>query len=247
VISQSGSIFHSRRLVLCIPPSQQSSLAWSPPLPKLRAWALSQWCSGNQALFSLPLLPEELHCFTKLQIGTVLSSGAASFMWRRRESMMGMVGGRQALLSGQMQKKVLDQLNSLLNVEQDGLKMNIEEWGSGTHSLGPCFPNPGTLLAMPCLRDFEGLVHFGCSETSNVWPGGLDGAVRAGERAALEVLQQLTPQSLTPTELSLVAGLPPRPQAPTSKWRATLLSHNPHNHNYSGLGICGQALVFACQ
>ena len=112
VISQSGSIFHSRRLVLCIPPSQQSSLAWSPPLPKLRAWALSQWCSGNQALFSLPLLPEELHCFTKLQIGTVLSSGAASFMWRRRESMMGMVGGRQALLSGQMQKKVSSKLDA---------------------------------------------------------------------------------------------------------------------------------------
>ena len=98
----------------------------------------------------------------------------------------------------------------MLKVEQDGLKMNIEEWGGGTLSLGPCFPNPGTLLAMPCLRDFEvgsqehhylishhllqGLVHFGCSETSNVWPGGVDGAVRAGERAALEVLQQLTPQ-----------------------------------------------------
>ena len=109
--------------------------------------------------------------------------------------------------------KVLDQLNSLLNVEQDGLKMKIEEWAGGTLSLGPCFPNPGTLLAMPSLRDFEvcsqdrnlitclishhllqGLVHFGCSETSNVWPGGVDGAVRAGERAALEVLQQLTPQ-----------------------------------------------------
>ena len=51
--------------------------------------------------------------------------------------------------------KVLDQLNSLLKSEQDGLKMNIEEWGGGTLSLGPCFPNPGTLLAMPCLRDFE--------------------------------------------------------------------------------------------
>ena len=106
VISQSGSIFHSRRLVLCVPPSQQSSLAWSPPLPKLRAWALSQWSSGSQALFSLPLLPEELHCFVKLQIETVLSSGAASFMWRRHENMVGMGGGRQALLSSQMQKKV---------------------------------------------------------------------------------------------------------------------------------------------
>ena len=43
----------------------------------------------------------------------------------------------------------------MLKSEQDGIKMKIEEWGSGTLSLGPCFPNPGTLLAMPCLRDFE--------------------------------------------------------------------------------------------
>ena len=70
-------------------------------------------------------------------------------------------------------------------------------------------------------------MHFGSSETSIVWPGGVDGAVQAGERAALEVLQQLTPQSLTPTELSLVAGPPPRPQVPTSQWRATLLSYSP--------------------
>ena len=70
-------------------------------------------------------------------------------------------------------------------------------------------------------------MHFGSSETSIAWPGGVDGAVQAGERAALEVLQQLTPQSLTPTELSLVAGPPPRPQVPTSGWRATLLSYSP--------------------
>ena len=50
----------------------------------------------------------------------------------------------------------------MLKSEQDGIKMNIEEWGGGTLSLGPCFPNPGTLLSMPCLRDFE----VGSPETS---------------------------------------------------------------------------------
>ena len=86
--------------------------------------------------------------------------------------MMGMVGGRQALLSGQMQKKVSSKLDAsqivlihhfqgfgpaeqFAEIGQDGLKMKIEEWGGGTLTLGPCFPNPGTLLAMPSLRDFE--------------------------------------------------------------------------------------------
>ena len=137
---------------------------------------------------------------------------------------------------------MVDQLRGVFNIDLELLKMKFEEWGGAAP--GPSFPNLGTLslAAMTSLRSpevrlpdfldhisgvFQGLVHFGSSETSILWPGGVDGAVQAGERAALEVLQQLTPQSLTPTELSLVAGPPPRSQAPTSRWRATLLSYSP--------------------
>jgi len=225
VISQTGSIFHSRRLILCLPPSQQSCIAWSPPLPKLRTWAMTQWSSGCQVLFTLPLPTEDLKVLLNAKLGSVLSLGPASLIWRRQESIVGVLGGSEAVLWDQSLKKVVDQLNGLLKVDQDLLKMKCEEWGGGAP--GPCYPNPGTLAAMPTLRNPEGAVHFGSSETSIVWPGGVDGAVQAGERAALEVLQQLTPQSLTPTELSLVAGPPPRPQVPTSRWRATLLSYSP--------------------
>ena len=106
VISQTGSIFHSRRLLLCLPPTQQSCLAWSQPLPKLRTWAMTQWSSGCQVLFSLPLQPDDLKVMLKAKLGSVLSLGAVSVIWRRQESIMGILGGSEATLWGQIPKKV---------------------------------------------------------------------------------------------------------------------------------------------
>ena len=48
---------------------------------------------------------------------------------------------------------MVDQLNGLLKVDQDLLKMKCEEWGGGAP--GPCYPNPGTLAAMPTLKSPE--------------------------------------------------------------------------------------------
>ena len=107
VISQTGIIFHSRRLILCLPPSQQSCLAWSPPLPKLRTWAMTQWSSGCQVLFTLPLPAEDLKVSLKAKLGSLLSLGPASLIWRRPESIMGVLGGSKAVLWDQSLKKVI--------------------------------------------------------------------------------------------------------------------------------------------
>ncbi len=67
-------------------------------------------------------------------------------------------------------------------VEQDWAE---EEWirgGYGAH-LGPgVWTQYGSLLREP-----EGAIHWAGSETSTVWSGYMDGAVRSGERAAAEV------------------------------------------------------------
>ena len=50
---------------------------------------------------------------------------------------------------------------------------------------------PGGLLAYgPALRAPVGRVHWAGTETSTYWNGYMDGAVRSGERAAKEVLDQ---------------------------------------------------------
>jgi monoamine oxidase len=51
---------------------------------------------------------------------------------------------------------------------------------------------PGTLIAYgPALTAPVGSIHWAGTETSDYWPGYMDGAVRAGQRAAAEVIAEL--------------------------------------------------------
>ncbi len=64
-----------------------------------------------------------------------------------------------------------------------------EQWTKG----GPvAIMAPGTMTAYgSAIRRPFGRVHWAGTETSTYWTGYMDGAVRAGERAALEVLERL--------------------------------------------------------
>ena len=58
---------------------------------------------------------------------------------------------------------------------------------------GPvCSPTPGTLSSYgEALREPSGRIHWAGSESSTVWAGYMDGAVRSGERAAAEIARAL--------------------------------------------------------
>lgn len=70
--------------------------------------------------------------------------------------------------------------------EQDWTR---EQWSRG----GPtAVAGPGTLTGYgPALRTPVGRIHWAGTETSDYWPGYMDGAVRSGERAAREVAAAL--------------------------------------------------------
>jgi len=64
-----------------------------------------------------------------------------------------------------------------------------ERWSGGGYAAS--FP-PGALTAAgPGLRQPEGRLHWAGAETSESWPNFMEGAVRAGHRAADEVLVAL--------------------------------------------------------
>src|SRR5262249_18492147 len=64
-----------------------------------------------------------------------------------------------------------------------------ERWSGGCY--GTLFgPNVWTRYG-PALREPVGLIHWAGTETSSVWTGYMDGAIRSGERAAAEVLAVL--------------------------------------------------------
>lgn len=63
-----------------------------------------------------------------------------------------------------------------------------EQWSSGCVTALP----PGVLTSSgPALREPVGAIHWAGTETSEVWTGYMDGAVRSGRRAAEEVRQAL--------------------------------------------------------
>lgn len=70
-------------------------------------------------------------------------------------------------------------------------------------------------------------IHWAGTETATQWCGYLSGAVQAGQRAALEVLAELCPMTLTQEEQEAVrrsrnVGVPPDEQTQSSKTCLTL-------------------------
>lgn len=64
-----------------------------------------------------------------------------------------------------------------------------EEWSRGCYG---GVPTPGTLTMLgTVLRQPVGRIHWAGTETAEQWTGYIDGAIRAGERAATEVLEAL--------------------------------------------------------
>jgi monoamine oxidase len=68
------------------------------------------------------------------------------------------------------------------------------DWTEETWTRGGPVANyaPGTMTSFgPVIRRPFGRVHWAGTETATYWTGYLDDAVRAGKRAALEVLEKL--------------------------------------------------------
>jgi monoamine oxidase len=89
---------------------------------------------------------------------------------------------RAAVLQGFARFVGNEALNPIEYVEKDWTR---EPWTQGSPIASP---TPGTIsLVGSTIREPVGRVHWAGTETSTYWSGFMDGAVRAGERAAAEV------------------------------------------------------------
>jgi monoamine oxidase len=112
----------------------------------------------------------------------------------------GFVGGdnaRQynALSPTQRSSAVLSQFATFFGPQAKNPISFFETSWSGEQWTRGCpvgIPSMGTLLAYgPWIRQPVGRIHWAGTETSTYWNGYMDGAVRSGERAAIEVLSAL--------------------------------------------------------
>ncbi|XP_051764365.1 amine oxidase [flavin-containing] A isoform X2 [Ctenopharyngodon idella] len=100
-----------------------------------------------------------------------------------------------------------------------------KEWAKEEYS-GGCPVNvmtPGMLTYYhPSLRKPFGRIHWAGAETATQWCGYISGAIQSGQRAAMEVLAQMCPSSLSREELDAVqASLKPSDPRKESKCKSS--------------------------
>lgn len=206
VVVRSGrGTVRARRVVVAAPPSLVLDIDWFPRLPTRRLQLLRRMDMGQlmkcDAVYETPFWRE-----AGLSGFGINDSGAARAVFdnspRSGEPgvLLAFVGGstwreygvlpraerRRAVLEGFAAMFGEQALHPVAYVEHDWTK---EQWTRG----GPtAIYSPGTMVELgSAIRQPFGRVHWAGTETSTYWTGYMDGAVRAGERAAVEVGERL--------------------------------------------------------
>ncbi|ANH36992.1 Putrescine oxidase [Nocardioides dokdonensis FR1436] len=191
----------ARRVIVAAPPPLVLDMDWDPQLPTDRRQLLRHMDMGQlmkcDAIYDKPFWREDgLNGFG------INDAGAARAVFDNSPPtgdpgvLLAFVGGgtwreygpmrrrdrREAVLRGFADMFGDRALKPVEYTEQDWTQ---ERWTRG----GPTAVHaPGTLVDFgPAIRRPFGRVHWAGTETSTYWSGYMDGAVRAGERAALEV------------------------------------------------------------
>jgi monoamine oxidase len=195
-----------RRVIVAAPPPLVLDIDWYPRLPARRRALLTHMDMGElmkcDAVYDKPFWRADgLNGFG------INDSGAARAVFDNSPKdgdpgvLLAFVGGSTWRKYGVMtranrKKHVLEgfaamfgekALHPIEYTEQDWTK---ERWTTG----GPtAIMGPGTMTAFgSAIRTPFGRVHWAGTETSTYWTGYMDGAVRAGKRAATEVLERLS-------------------------------------------------------
>jgi len=198
-------VVRAKRVIVAAPPPMVLDIDWFPRLPVRRKQLLRALDMGQlmkcDAIYSTPFWRTAgLNGFGINDAGAaravfdntppdggpgVLLAFVGGSTWRTY-GVLGKDQRRQAVLEGFAAMFGPQALNPVDYVEHDWTK---ERWTGG----GPtAIHAPGSLVEFgPAIRTPHGRVHWAGTETSTYWSGYMDGAVRSGERAAVEVLDRL--------------------------------------------------------
>lgn len=194
--------YKAKRVVVTIPPTLQSRIDFQPLLPAQRAQLIQRMPMGAvwkcYAIYEKPFWREQgLNGLAATPDGHVTVTFDNSPNDGSQGVLMGFVLGNQAKefagLSDEARKSSALQSFATFFGEQartpiryiDHSFMN-EEWSRGCYA-GIMAPGVWTTLGS-VLREPVGRIHWAGTETSDIWNGYIDGAVRSGERVATEVM-----------------------------------------------------------
>lgn len=209
VQTSSGDVYEARKVVVAIPTNTYGRIHFAPPLPFQKRQIASRTLPGLYAKVLLTYARpwwRELGLLGKFrsQIGPVSFSWEVSNFETHAYTLAIFISGKRAqkwyaLSPLARQTSVINHLAELVGPEhahlaQDVLEYNAGEWveeqymGGGPTSAVP----PGLLPKYgEELRASFNNIHFAGGETAREWKGYLEGALRAGTRAATEVISLL--------------------------------------------------------
>ncbi|WP_372734899.1 flavin monoamine oxidase family protein [Nocardioides sp.] len=205
IIHTRRGVVRAKRVIVAAPPPMVLDIDWFPRLPRRRTQMLRHMDMGQlmkcDAIYKTPFWRE-----AGLNGFGLNDSGAARAVFDNTPAdggpgvLLAFVGGstwrqygvmkksqrRRAVLEGFADMFGEQALHPIDYVEKDWTK---QRWTGG----GPtAIHAPGSLVEFgPMIRRPHKRVHWAGTETSTFWSGYMDGAVRAGERAAIEVLDKL--------------------------------------------------------
>ncbi len=204
VTSDRGAV-RARRVVVAVPPPLVVGIEWEPVLPPPRLQLLQRMPMG--ALMKCDAVYERPFWRDKGLSGSGLNdTGAVRVCFDNSPAdaavgvLLAFVGGstwatygtmpraerRKAVLEGFAAIVGEEALRPIEYVEKD---WTHEQWTKGSPV---ALQTPGAITAYgSTIRDPFRRTHWAGTETSTYWAGYMDGAVRAGERAAREVLARL--------------------------------------------------------
>lgn len=195
----------ARRVIVAAPPPMVLDIDWHPQLPRRREELLRHLDMGQlmkcDAIYDKPFWREAgLNGFGIADSGAVRAAFDNCPKKGEPGVLLAFVGGstwreygvetkaqrRKAVLEGFAAMFGEQALTPVDYVEHDWTR---ERWTGG----GPVANYaPGTMIQFgDQIRRPHGRVHWAGTETSTYWTGYMDGAVRAGDRAAREVLERL--------------------------------------------------------
>ncbi|KAI8960644.1 putative amine oxidase [Daldinia sp. FL1419] len=208
VHSITGTVFRAKHVVVSVPTSLYHTIQFTPPLPENK-----QKLGESTALgyFSKVVLVFEKPWWHEAGLSGVMTSykGPVSFtrdtsvpeddQWSITCFLVGEMGRTwNKSPKDERQEAVLEQFSSVFSTVATIPKpIAIHEriWSEDPYFLGAPSPvmGPGVLtsLGSDVLRTPVGNIHFIGTETSVVWKGYMDGAVRSGQKGAEEVVTSL--------------------------------------------------------
>lgn len=201
IVHAGGVDWHGERVVVAMMPSTARRLTFAPELPPDRRALMAAWPAQASGVKFSMLYDRPFWRDDGLSGVAFSDSGAVAFTMDNspEDASVGVLVafGNEDVLDNTLSARERQAVSALSDLfgpsAADVLAVAHQDWSRETWTTGCVSPLPPGLISTVgyTLRAPVDRVHWAGTETSGVWNGYIDGAVRSGHRAADEVLDAL--------------------------------------------------------